>query len=160
MLFSREGGDSYCSFATALFAQPLWCMFGPVEERDVPGPGTGRKGMALVRMESTTLVLKALNTLHCPGLFELKVTETPCKLAEVRKRICWLPKLTSGVELASTALGQQDCLCHLVSPFCFSFCIGFILSYSRRASSQMPLVPQSGVSVPSPMHWSNLLEIS
>lgn len=36
-------------------------MLRPVEEGDVLGLGTGRKGMAPMRMETTTLVLLSLN---------------------------------------------------------------------------------------------------
>lgn len=56
MLFSNLTFALNLTFASMLLAQPLWCMFRPAEERGGPGPGTGRKGMALVGMETTMAV--------------------------------------------------------------------------------------------------------
>lgn len=61
IFFSREGYD-FCTFATNLLAQHLWWVFGHQRRgMDILGPGTGREGTAPMGMETTTLVLKALN---------------------------------------------------------------------------------------------------
>jgi hypothetical protein len=56
-------------YAATWLAEPLWCMFGPVEEMNVIGHEVGRNRISPLRKEVTNLVLTPLDNSTLARLF-------------------------------------------------------------------------------------------